>query len=370
MRNLSTIIAMLLLLSLLCLIVVEANATPFKSNQAKVKWKKYMTTTLTLLPTDSGCSNTIAISGNYLYIGTNFPEGVPGYVVKIDLTTFTRTAGLLVADSCNAILINGGFLYAGQGLAPGNISKINLSTFTLTSTLTLGIGEDNVMSLAVSGGFLYAGVNNKVVKIDLATFTSSATLTFAPSAYASQSMVVVGNYLYVLGDRIWKVDLATFTVTASIPIPETSKRAMATDGTYLYASVDSVTATRIIKVDLATFSEVASLYFLNGVHTSLMVGIDGKGLFAGAFRAVDRIDLSTFKVQSTIDVPDFAVALVMNSNYDVYAGMPGPPTWIARIHFQNTVTTQTETSPLITDTGEGARVQTVRHITTIEPWIA
>lgn len=101
-------------------------------------------------------AESLAISGNYLYVGLHTTRGEQDpnpIVAKIDLTTFTETLDSPIFNPIPllnapiwALSAIGGYLYGGVYLYPAWIIKIDIGTFTVSDTLTLPVNDEECIS--------------------------------------------------------------------------------------------------------------------------------------------------------------------------------------------------------------------------------
>jgi hypothetical protein len=160
---------------------------------------------LTLSEDEYGLGSAVIDSeAGYAYFGTYFigsKESVPGLIVKIRLSDFSRVANLSVDADLGSAVIDptAGYAYFASGFNyPGRILTIQLSDFTQIGTLTLNEGESLEYShdsgvIDPANGFAYFGMNTApgiVVKVKLpfnGTLTSSSTVSGATGQFVSTS---------------------------------------------------------------------------------------------------------------------------------------------------------------------------------------
>ncbi len=247
---------------------------------------------------DTGESFVYALfsDGTYLYAGL---FTIPGKVVKVDLSTFTKVSTLTFDAGENyvtSVLSDGTYLYAGLNTAPGKVIKVDLSTFTKVSTLTLDTGKDNIYSLFSDGTYLYVGffVYLGLVKVDLSTFAQVNTLMFDAGENSAYSLFLDGVNLYAALNtspgKILKVDLSTFTKVSTLTLDtgENGSTSLFSDGTYLYAALYTVPG-KVVMVDLTTFTKISTLTFGTGDDYSYSLFSDGTYLYTGLATAPGKV---------------------------------------------------------------------------------
>ncbi len=125
-------------------------------------------------------------SGGFAYFGT---DTEPGIVVKVRTSDNRRVAALTLnpgEDNLTAGVIDAqnGFAYFGTGTVvtdtiPGIVVKVKLSDFTRAAALTLNLGENGLRSAVIDPGLGFAyfgatgsdGVPDRIVKVKLSDLT-------------------------------------------------------------------------------------------------------------------------------------------------------------------------------------------------------
>ena len=151
---------------------------------------------------DKLASGVIDESGGFAYFGT---ETIPGIVVKVRTSDNTRVAALTLnpgEDNLTSAVIDSknGYAYFGKGTVetdtiPGLVVKVKLSDFTRVTSLTLNAGENGLRSAVIdaTAGFAYFGTRgtpSRVIKINLSTFTRVAAVTLNPNEDDLASAVI------------------------------------------------------------------------------------------------------------------------------------------------------------------------------------
>jgi len=217
--------------------------------------------------------------GNDLYLACRLS---PGTIVKVDLTTFTRTGSLPLnagENLPNDILSDGTSLYAICGTSPCKIVKIDIATFARVGVLTLSgasLYEYSGGKSVIDGGKLYVPCGyqkyappaiyvSRLVKVDLATFAREDSLLLASVIYdqACCCSQVKDNFVYVSSvgvNRLYKVNLTTFAVAAYLDLSVRSSNSLHIDGDFLYCHNDASDPTGAIieKVAFSTFTSAGT----------------------------------------------------------------------------------------------------------------
>lgn len=148
--------------------------------------------------------------GDYLYVGT-YKVGTGTYLVKIDLSTFTRVDALLWLGILPfGLTISQNHAYVTNSV--GVIKKVDLSTFTVEDSLTTSSGG-TLLGLTIENNNLYSYTSSVITKISLETFTEDSHAHYSSIV----SMVSDSNYLYITdsGGTLYKIDPQNFTTVYS-----------------------------------------------------------------------------------------------------------------------------------------------------------
>jgi|GEM_PF-3082408 len=265
---------------------------------------------LTLFPTakNPSCA-AIDPAGGFAYFGT---FTTPGQVVKVRLSDLVRLDTLTLNTGENylssaVIDPTGGFAYFGtaydrtqsDSTLPGQIVKVRLSDFTRVSAITLNDGESNLISAVIdpAGGFAYFGTaSGQVVKVRLSDFTRVAALDLgSEGSYYLASAVIdpAGGFAYFGAagadssfnplDLVVKVRLADFTHVADLTLNHVARgyRCAAIDPAGGFAYFGSNTQPgQVAKVRLADFTPVATLTLNAGENSPTAAVLDPAGGFA------------------------------------------------------------------------------------------
>src|SRR2546427_175621 len=178
---------------------------------------------LTLNPDESGpCTGAIDAANGFAYFGT---QTFPGTVVKIRFSDFTRVGAVTLNPgedflTSTVIDVSSGFVYFGTADFPGVIVKVRTSDLTEVASLTLDAGEDEAVSAVIdpSSGFAYFGTLEGIVtKISLTTFSEVGSLTLNPPDFLGSAVIDVPNGFAYFGGllSVTKVQLSTLTQVGS-----------------------------------------------------------------------------------------------------------------------------------------------------------
>jgi len=120
------------------------------------------------------------------------------------------------------------------------------------------------------------------------------TLTFAIGEDKTNVLFSDGSYLYAGLDtspaKIVKVDLSDFTIVSTLTFAAGENRCygLFSDGSYLYAGLDTSPA-KIVKVDLSDFTIVSTLTFAAGEAYTTSLFSDGTYLYAGTWTSPGKV---------------------------------------------------------------------------------
>lgn len=147
------------------------------------------------------------------------------------------------------------------------------------------------------GTYLYViGYNAIIRKYDLATLTLQLSSASTGASSQQCQLVIIGAYIYVASvNVIKKYDLATLTYQASSSVVPTGIQALATDGTYIYAT-STVTPFHIWKFNTSLVKQTESNVIETGAITHMVVA--GAYIFATIGTKVTKYLLSTLVYQS------------------------------------------------------------------------
>ncbi len=150
-------------------------------------------------------SSAIDAVAGYGYFGTGTG---PAIIIKVQLSSFTRTSSLTLKAGENAAVVGvadslQGFVYFGMD--SGQIVKIRLSNFTETASINPGLGSISTAAIDPIRGFAYFGTNTSpgnIIKVRLSDFTVNATRNISPeiNVYSiaidpSSGYAYIGTYL-------------------------------------------------------------------------------------------------------------------------------------------------------------------------------
>jgi len=169
----------------------------------KIALGTFTRTGVVTFPTNENQVTSLAVSGLYLYAGLS-TGGLTtnGRVARITLSSFAQSGTVLSTDSnedfVNALAVSGSYLYAGCAptTGPSRIMKIDLNTFQRTAGLPLSSVppvESDLRALVASGTTdLYAGLETqpgRVVKVNLGTFLRDSGMAryIPPFSLSAQS---------------------------------------------------------------------------------------------------------------------------------------------------------------------------------------
>jgi len=211
-----------------------------------------------------------------------------------------------------------GYGYFGTGIGPAIIIKVQLSTFTRTSSLTLKAGE-NAAVVGVtdsSQGFVYFGMDSgQIVKIRLSNFTEAASINPGLGSISTAAIDPIGGFAYfgtnTSPGNIIKIRLSDFTVNATRNIsPEINVYSIAIDpssgygyiGTYLSGGTFFTPSPAIVlKIRLSDLSNVDQLKLTPGETCVSSAGIDPtNGLLYLGGTCVIQIRLSDFSLRRVL----------------------------------------------------------------------
>ena len=171
---------------------------------------------------------------------------IPGQIIKIRLSDFTRVGAIYLEAGQNQI--NGSVIdlpngfayfaccnafdepYPGETTTPGQIIKVDLDTFTVVDVLTLESNEGRLYNGVIDqpNGFAYfciSSIPGRIVKIDLNTFTRVGSFTLGTGEEYTNAIAIdaPNGFLYVgtWTDQgiIVKIRLSDFTRVGSITLP-------------------------------------------------------------------------------------------------------------------------------------------------------
>ncbi len=174
-----------------------------------------------------GCA-VIDPAGGYAYFGTN---SSPGYVIKIQLSDFTRLGSLTLPEEYLASAVidpTAGYAYFGTGTSTGKVTKIALNGNglpTRVGAVILNSGEDYIDSavIDITAGYAYFGTGTspgKVVKVALngagaPTRVGAITLNSGENILTSGVIDTASGYAYfgtyTSPGIVVKVQLSDFT---------------------------------------------------------------------------------------------------------------------------------------------------------------
>ena len=237
---------------------------------------------LTLNPSEDNLySAVIDSAGRYAYFGT---DSSPGYLVKIDLSSFTVASALSPGESnfVSAVIDSAeGFAYFGTDNGPANnsIVKIRLSNFTVVGTLetdSLGLSSaviDPGTGYAYFGTDTSPGAPGEVLKINLTTFTVATVLVLSHDEDDLSTAVIdaAGGYAY-------------FGNLGHTPISQPPGI--------------------VVRIRLSDFTQAGNLTLSQCCMVSSMIDSAGGYAYFGTGGAtVDRISLSNFTLAGTLATP-------------------------------------------------------------------
>jgi adenosine/AMP kinase len=331
-------------------------------------------------------SAVIDTANGFAYFGT---YTLPGIVVKVNLSTFTRVGALSLNTgedllSSAAIDTANGFAYFGTGTLPGKVVKIRLSNFTRVGALTLNAGEDFLTSAVIDpgNGFAYFGTANlapgTVVKVALngtLTPTRNSAITLnAGEDWLNSAVIDTANGFAYFGatditnitntGHIAKVALSpTFTRTAGLTLNlgENSLGSAVIDTSNGFAyfgtandAGNSIPA-NIVKVQLSSMTRIGALQpfdiAVNQVSAGVIDAARGFAYFASNSQPsiIAKVQLSpSFTTVQTITLgtnEDFAASAVIDpANNYAYFGLGIAPGAVARVLLNNSQTTVTSSA--------------------------
>ena len=148
------------------------------------------------------------------------------FVAVINLSTYTVTSTISVAEGPNTIVVNNNNLYVAHSGGWGygkTVSVINSSDNSVSTTITVG---DVPNSLEISNGVLYVLCGGKskysgaesagsLHKINLSDNTVSSTLDFAAATHPSNLDIEGEAVFYTVGSSIYKSTVTATTLPTS-----------------------------------------------------------------------------------------------------------------------------------------------------------
>ncbi|MBI5154109.1 SUMF1/EgtB/PvdO family nonheme iron enzyme [Candidatus Poribacteria bacterium] len=229
-----------------------------------------------LIGEDSPRAAVIDLEAHAAYFGTHT---APGRVVKVDLDTFTRVGSAMLESGENWIY--GGVFdpfqklaYFGTSTAPGRIIKFDTDAMQRVDAMTLDPGEDHLRTAVIdpARGELFFGTFTSpaaIIRIDLATFLRTGTLVLPLGEDYLRSAVLdpIRGHAYFGADRapgrITKVDLDTFTRVGAITLAQGGNwvRSAVIDPEEGNAFFGTYDPIQVVKLDLSTFSVVGTIPF-------------------------------------------------------------------------------------------------------------
>jgi len=184
--------------------------------------------------TDPG---TIAIAGNYIYIGYS-GDGIRVFYVS----PFTHAGGdFNTTGHANGIAISGNSLYVAD--AASGLQILDISTPGAPS-LAKTVSTTNARYVAVSGNYAYVADSTGGLRIiDISTTSAASVVKTITSTGDATNICVDGNVAYVTAsdNKIWVVDIsvpANATLSSSFTIDGTPS-AIAVSNGYLFVAIGS-----------------------------------------------------------------------------------------------------------------------------------
>ncbi len=280
---------------------------------------------------DHAIAAAIDPTGGHAYFGT---FTFPGEVVKVDLDTLERVAAITFDDrpeagvesaATEASLMDPAgdhaYFFTTFGASKGRVIKIDLSTFTRTANLDLDTGWVRAAVVDPSGRFAYLGRDvpgpDFIDKIDLQTFQHVDTISGLPDAILTPAAVMdpTGRYAVFAQEgepsHLHRVDLDTFTIDASLtwtsgaPGQHPVSAVIDPDGRFAYFGTATYPGT-VAKIDMATFTQVdvLELPVSDGALRTAVMAPDGGHAYFGETRTLSgelvRVDLATFQRAGSI----------------------------------------------------------------------
>jgi hypothetical protein len=173
---------------------------------------------LTLANSGANAANglSLALSGNYIYLGRASSAGTELFSLDVSNTTsptLCATCKRELGGDVNDIVINGNYAYLASTNNSQELQTITVSSPTLLSTASLtafdltagnsGNATADAIALALSGNNMYMIRNggNEFLKFDISTpSTPTLTGTGAGITGIPTGIVIVGNYAFVTSD--------------------------------------------------------------------------------------------------------------------------------------------------------------------------
>jgi len=221
------------------------------------------------------------VDGDFIYYGI---DGNPGGVVKVQMSTFTRTGSILYSDTTNEtyssdIQVVGSHVYTAHG-SIGNKRIVKVTTAALSRIGALTTTELPVALISDGTDLYYGGpdvdigiVNqaSKIKKVSVSSFTETATLTVAETGYfygyGTTHYDAARNLLYFFNTeddspfttKLVRVSSTSFTEQSSLNYTgNTFNTQSNVAGDYLFITLFEDSPTIIYKLNLDSFTQVAS----------------------------------------------------------------------------------------------------------------
>jgi len=291
---------------------------------------------------DAVSTSLIDPSADFAYFGiiTNGQTLLPGIIIRVRLSDFTRNATLTLRQGLSQLATGiidpgAGFAYFGTNTAPAVVVKIRLADFTLNATLVLG-NEVNLTTSIIdpTGGFAYFGTYTNpadIVRVRLSDFTLNATRTLLPGEFflkssaidLSQGFAYFGTSDTPFPGTIVKVKLSDFSENESLTMNagENVVNSAAIDpvGGFGYFGTDCWNCANppgdIVKVRFSDFTRAGILPLGLGVASST-ANIDSAGFgYFGTQNSTASTPGVVLKVRLTDLTPVDALLLYVGDNY-------------------------------------------------------
>jgi hypothetical protein len=249
---------------------------------------------------EDGCG-VIDPSGEFAYFGSGANTDTQTRVFKINLITGVTQSITLIPETefrfkCVAMDSKGKFAYFGMFTLEPYIVKIDLTTFTRVGSISLSPGEDYLHTASIDPADRYAyfgtdTVPGRIIKIDLQTFTrvGSIILTPGPTPFngensLSTSMIdPLGKYIYYSTftdpGNVIKVDLDTFSVVSKISFNDPITCSVMDPVGYSAYFGDWGENSILTQVKLSSFVVENSSVLPKGFSSFLSSCIDSKNVF-------------------------------------------------------------------------------------------
>lgn len=296
--------------------------------------------------------------GNYLYVVTD-----ENRIVKIDLSTFSRVAGIDSGLPCcgglTSAVIDSNSLYIGS---EGNkIVKVNLTSFTVSKITTLLSDEKGLRSAVIDSaqGFIYfaTGAESlptvKIVKVKASDFTRVDALTLSGVDAIEWNSGAIDTrsgqgyaYFGSTNGKIVKVNIGSpgnpkFEIAEILVLSDSGwLRGAAID--YNNNAAYFGDSRRIYKINLSTFKEIGILYPDVSYASIADIALDSTSQIAympnmGNPLTLTMMNLESWKEVDTVSaysqcgLSDFKVTMSPTSTPVTYGGYAWNPVigWIS-----------------------------------------